>query len=168
MSWPSFNIRDLLIATALVGIGVAWPIFLIVIVPIIVAGILARMRLREPLVEAVYICASLYPLVWLSLVYLMWAVAWQVVGHLPSPGNDDPDHISPFVSSLYGIAAVMFFVLPVAFLFGIASLGLIVEPRSPSPKPTLITRGIIFLCVWIACFLWAAADPGQAIEWFFD
>ncbi|HEX2476195.1 MAG TPA: hypothetical protein VHK01_15700 [Lacipirellulaceae bacterium] len=168
VSWPRFNIRDVLIATALLAIGLVWPILFPVIVPIIVAGIIARMRFREPVLRALYIVAAVYPFLWLSLVYLMWVNAWHILGRHPSPGNDDPAHISPFVSAVYDIAAVMFLLLPGALLAGFVSLMLTVEPRSTALKSTLVTRVILLVGVYIAFYFWCAADPGQAIEWFFD
>ena len=153
---------------ALLGIGFTGPILFLVIAPVIVAGILARMGLDSPTARALCLFGSIYPFVWLAMVYLMWSIAWRVVGHHPSPGNDDPSHISPFVSAVYEVAALMFLGLPLAFLLGLVSLMLVVETSSPSANPVLTRAGIVYLGVWISFGLWWALDPGEAIEWFFD
>jgi hypothetical protein len=153
---------------AILGIGFTWPILLIFIAPIIAAGILARTGINFSVQRALCILASIYPIAWLALIYWMWVIAWRVRGRHPSPGNDDPAHISEFVSELDGIAGVMFFGLPIAFLLGLISLMLAVDSRSPSIKSALSGGNLALIAIWIAFGLWWVGDPGQAIEWFFD
>jgi hypothetical protein len=164
VSWPKFNTRDLLIAMVLLGFGFTWPILLILIAPIIGAVVLARMGLDAPALRALFFFASIYPMLWLAIVNVMWSITWQILGRRPSPGNDDPAHISPFVSALYDVAAVMFFGLPFAFFAGLISLMLIVD----TPPRRLKFAGVVFVAIWLACGVWWASDPREAIEWFFD
>ena len=168
MSWPSFNIRDLLIATALVAIGLVWPILFFVIVPIIVTGIIARMRFREQMARAVYAVAAIYPWVLLSLIYLTWANAWRRSGSRPIPYETELGLAAPFDSLLFLAIGIMMLGLPVALLLGLASLAMTVQPRWGSLKSERIAKAIIFLLVWIEFVIWSISDPGQAIEWFFD
>jgi hypothetical protein len=168
VSWPQFNIRDLLLATALLAIGFAWPILLIVIVPVIAAGILARMRSRAPLAHVLYIGAVIYPWMMLSLIYLVWGLAWYRSGSRPIPYETEFGLDSPFVNAVHDVFRVMDVGLPVAFPLGLVALIFTVEPRSPLRKSELIARGIVLLCAWIGVVLWLMIDSSQAIEWYFD
>ncbi len=143
-SWLQFNIRDVLIAMALLAIGLAWPILFCVIVPIIVAGIIARMRYRKPVARALYIVAAIYPCASLLLIYLTWANAWLRSGARPIPYETEFRLDPPFDSLIFRAFRILDAGVPIAFLLGLASVMLIVEPRSPSFKTTIIARGTIF------------------------
>jgi hypothetical protein len=164
VSWPKFNTRDLLVAMILLGIGFNWPILLILIAPFIGSSILARMGCSSAATRVLFAVATANPVLWLALIYLTWAITWCELGHQPIPGNDDLRHISAFVSALGGVAAMIFFGLPFAFFVGIISLMLTVD----APVRKLKLAGVAFVAIWLAVGVWSAADPGQAIEWFFD
>jgi hypothetical protein len=168
VSWPSFNIRDVLIATALVAIGLVWPILFFVIVPIIVVGILARMPSPAPLARALYIAAAIYPWLFLSLIYLTWANAWRRSGSRPIPYETELGIDPPFDSLVFLAFLIIGTGLPVAFLLGLVSLIFTAEPQSPSPEYKPIIRAFVLVSMWIGAVVWAMADPGQAIEWFLD
>jgi hypothetical protein len=167
-SWLQFNIRDVLIATALLAIGLVWPILFFVIVPIIVAGVLARMRSRAPLAHALYVCAVSYPWMLLTLLYLVWGIAWYRSGSRPIPYETELGLNPPFDNLVFLAIWLMGTGLPIAFLLGLVALIFTADPNSRSPEYKPIARAIVLVCVWIGSVLWSIADPGQPIEWFFD
>ncbi len=76
--------RDLLVAFALVGLGLA----------ILIPAATARPGRR---LEAASWACSLQPVVMLFYLYATWVTAWMVLGHCPRPSLDDPKHIGPVV-----------------------------------------------------------------------
>jgi hypothetical protein len=182
VSWPRFNIRDLLFAMMCFGIGLTWPILLIFILPAVVIAAMTRMGIHWSV--SLYCLASACPALFMIMLHLAWAFAWVVLGHQPSSGNDDPEQISTMVTAMFYTTAVLLLSLPIAFLFGLMCFSVSTlerlysnTERNSNPNPDqsgVLSRSLLslhdlaFFVVWLIFVFFWITDPGQALFWFFD
>lgn len=113
---------------------------------------------------------SVYPLVVLSLVYLVWAVAGIQLGHTPAANHywDDPDSIGILVTLLRYPTVLLLFawiaVLPFNIFFTLMSLA----PPLRQPWKSRLWLLLLPALAWTLFFVVLRRDPYQIIGWFVD
>ena len=128
----------------------------------------------EPLTVAhrarlIWLFAYLYPVLVLSAFYGTWLCAWTGLGHMPRPNLDDPKSIHGITQIVHFVPAILIMAMPVFAPMGfVASFFL---PRNQKNGWTPGIRVMLALLYVATCFivlkiLWA--DPGRAVEWYFD
>ena len=107
-----------------------------------------------------------YPLCVLTCLYIVWLLAWMMLGHQPRPSIDDPSTV-PGLGLLCLCTALLLLGYPAA---GMTALliniwHLFESSRSPS---NAIKRLGLLITLWIGVAIILELDPGSVLVWLFD
>ena len=111
--------------------------------------------------EALFKVTSLFPIIWISTLYLFLFTCIVDLGHYPIPTVNDPYGIGS--GFLYGIAWIGFF----AVVFGSICwwINLIIAAYYQSIP---LKHLFLFIIGISACLMQVIYDPGSVLFWFLD
>lgn len=110
--------------------------------------------------------ASVYPLLFLALLYGQWLLSWLVLGHPPRPSLDDPADIAG-ARWLYPITALVLTAFPVA-AGAVLVLNALELRKGGFQWRRLLIRTALIACAWAGTVALLRWDPGLVMYWWLD
>lgn len=110
---------------------------------------------------AVHVSAAVFPFLNLALFYVVWLLAWAILGHRPMPYTDDP-------KAVFGDAHMAAFMLPVllfpvGMVLGLGSIVILcISHRAPGRA---LLWAAVLASLWVVFFNLVWWDPLRVIEW---